>query len=482
MNKINLFIRCLFILLASYDFVLCQITNNPTIDKGPKAFMIESISIDNSKTSVIIKHTAGLSSTWFIFGSQTYVYDYYDPSNKYQVVQFKGNNLDTKYTIPIGKVNHYELIFPKIPPGITKISIEEFVPNGFLWKGISILNPDTSPKTQYAMQKLKDEWKSNGIDEKEGIYEVIQVGQTIKYTVGIKKYLNDYNIIYLASDAISTWKTGDIKGYLMETGNSNAYMVKWYALNKSEFENVIATYENGVWELLFSGTPTQLSLLKTFPTISDPEYNVIRYGKTTGTGFALHPSGLIVTNYHVIENGKSIKIRGIKGDFNATFDAKVLISDRTNDLAILKVEGISELGSLPYGFRNNVADVGENIFVLGYPLLSTMGDEIKLTNGIVSAKSGFMGDVTSYQVSAPVQPGNSGGPLFDTQGNLIGVINAKHLDAENATYGIKSNYLANLIQSLDTPPILKWNNVISNKPLSQQVQEIKKFVYIIEVN
>lgn len=462
-------------------FLYGQLTYNPSVEKGPKAMKIESISIDNSKTSIRIQHTAGLSSTWFIFSSQLYIYDYYNPSIKYQVVQFVGNTLDTKYTVQLGQVNHYELLFPKIPPGITKVSIQAFVPNGFLWDGITISNPDTSPKSTYTKELLKSDWIKNGIDEKEGIFEVIPVGQAIKYTVGIKKANNDYDIIYVDSDANSTWKEGDIKGYLKETGNSNVYKVKWYALNKAEFENVIASYSNGVWELMFSGTPTPMTLLKIFPTISDTDFSIPNSGKRTGTGFALHQSGLIATNYHVIENYTSIKIRGINGDFNSIYEAKVVILDKTNDLAVIKPIDIVNLGVIPYGLRNNIAEVGENIFVVGYPLLSTMGDEIKLTNGIISAKTGFMGDVTAYQVSAPVQPGNSGGPLFDTQGNLIGIINAKHFAADNASYGIKSNYLYNLIQSMDSPPALKWNNVISAKNLSQQVQAIKQFVYIIEV-
>jgi len=120
--------------------------------------------------------------------------------------------------------------------------------------------------------------------------------------------------------------------------------------------------------------------------------------------------------------------------------------------------------------------------VLGYPLRATMGDEIKLTNGIISSKTGFQGDVTSYQISAPVQPGNSGGPLFNDKGELIGVINAKHAGAENASYAIKSSYLMNLLNLMDSPPVLQKTNTLAGKSLSQQTESVKKFVYIIEIN
>ncbi|MEZ5008819.1 MAG: serine protease [Chitinophagales bacterium] len=119
---------------------------------------------------------------------------------------------------------------------------------------------------------------------------------------------------------------------------------------------------------------------------------------SSGTGFALTSNGLIVTNHHVVDGANSIIIRGVNGSFDKTFNAKVLLTDKNNDLAILKIEDPSfiDLGETPYTIKTNLVSVGENVFVLGYPLRATMGDEIKLTNGIISSKTGFQGDVTSY--------------------------------------------------------------------------------------
>jgi len=111
-----------------------------------------------------------------------------------------------------------------------------------------------------------------------------------------------------------------------------------------------------------------------------------------------------------------------------------------------------------------------------------MGDEIKLTDGIISSKSGFKGDITSYQISAPIQPGNSGGPLFDKKGNLVGVVNAKIMGAENVSYAIKSSYLKNLFDQLPISPKLQNISSVNGKSLAEQVKAIKKFTYIIEVN
>ena len=111
-----------------------------------------------------------------------------------------------------------------------------------------------------------------------------------------------------------------------------------------------------------------------------------------------------------------------------------------------------------------------------------MGEEVKITNGIISSNSGFKGDITSYQISAPVQPGNSGGPLFDDKGNLVGIINAKHSGTENVSYAIKSSYLLNLINSAPKSIKLQQINKISNLSLPEKIKVVKKYTYIIETN
>jgi hypothetical protein len=108
-----------------------------------------------------------------------------------------------------------------------------------------------------------------------------------------------------------------------------------------------------------------------------------------------------------------------------------------------------------------------------------MGDEIKLTTGVVSSKTGFQGDISLYQISAAVQPGNSGGPLFDHGGNLIGIVNAKHKGAENVGYAIKTSYLNSLIESVMSTNILPGTNNISNMPLTNKVKSLKNFVFMI---
>ena len=226
----------------------------------------------------------------------------------------------------------------------------------------------------------------------------------------------------------------------------------------------------------------EFEFIKTYPSSDD--YKFASPSPSSGTGYAISSNGCIVTNHHVTNGATSIKIRGVNGDFSKTYTAKVIVEDKNNDLSIIKIDdqNFTSLGTIPYIIANRASDVGSSVFVLGYPLRATMGDEVKLTNGIISSKSGFQGDVTSYQITAPIQPGNSGGPLFDDKGSIIGIINAKHVGAENASYAIKASYLMNLIDLMPTPPKLSTISTVAGKPLTEQVKILKKFTYIIEIN
>jgi S1-C subfamily serine protease len=233
-------------------------------------------------------------------------------------------------------------------------------------------------------------------------------------------------------------------------------------------------YVNGI------SMTVEIKMIKLFPSLND----IQKSSPTSGTGFALSSDGFIVTNHHVVNGASNIIIRGINGDFSKTYKAKLIVEDKNNDIAILKIDDIAfnSFGIIPYVISNKSCDVGTSIFCLGYPLRATMGDEVKLTNGIISSKSGFQGDITTYQITAPVQPGNSGGPLFDDKGNLTGIINAKHLGAENVSYAIKTSYLINLIDIMPSAPKLQTISLLTGKSLSDQVKLIKNFTYIIETN
>ena len=201
----------------------------------------------------------------------------------------------------------------------------------------------------------------------------------------------------------------------------------------------------------------------------------------TGTGFALK-NGYVVTNFHVIENSKSIVVIGVNGNQNIEYKAIVVATDKNNDLALIRINDSRFTGfnNVPYAVKDRQCDVGEDVFVLGYPLTTYMGDEIKLTNGIISSRSGYQGDITTYQISAPVQPGNSGGPMFDKSGNVVGIVNAGIPGAENVGYAIKTSYLFSLINSVSSSSIIPQENKVSGVSLSEKVRSVKNYVFFIK--
>lgn len=340
-------------------------------------------------------------------------------------------------------------------------------------------------QTCWTESKLKSNIMSKGCDKIEGIYEnTASSDKMAKYKVAVRKINGTYFLIYLSgAHNTGNWTEGEIKATLEPTATPLFYKAKWIMADKSENGNYYITFEQGLFNMLSDDNEKQL-YIKMFPSSTDNITSSRAEGASSGTGYAISSNGYIVTNNHVTNGATSIKVRGVNGDFSKTFNAKVIIEDKNNDLAIIKIDdpSFTTLGTIPYVIANRASDVGSSVFVLGYPLRATMGDEVKLTNGIISSKSGFQGDVTSYQITAPVQPGNSGGPLFDDKGNIIGIINAKHVGAENASYAIKASYLMNLIDLMPTPPKLQTISTVAGKPLTEQVKILKKFTYIIEIN
>lgn len=201
----------------------------------------------------------------------------------------------------------------------------------------------------------------------------------------------------------------------------------------------------------------------------------------SGTGWALN-KGYVITNHHVVDNARTIVLKFPQGDNVVQYTGEVAKIDQEHDLAIIKINDpqFKGFGTLPYAVRTALADVGESVFVLGYPMTTTMGDEVKLTTGIVSSHSGFQGDKSQYQMSAPVQPGNSGGPLFDDNGNVIGIVSAKHTGAENVSYAVKASYLQALVNQLpDNAGVLPTSGSLAGMNLPQKVKKVKGLVCFI---
>ena len=155
---------------------------------------------------------------------------------------------------------------------------------------------------------------------------------------------------------------------------------------------------------------------------------------STGTGFFINSTN-IITNQHVVDSCRNIKI--IKNGVTST--AKIKSVDRTNDLAVLTANKPNKT-YLKFRSGRSVR-VGESVVAMGYPLGILLGTSVKLTTGNISSLTGLLNDTTTLQLTAPIQPGNSGGPLLDNTGSVVGIVYAKLNNdvAQNVNLAIKAN-------------------------------------------
>jgi S1-C subfamily serine protease len=177
-------------------------------------------------------------------------------------------------------------------------------------------------------------------------------------------------------------------------------------------------------------------------------------GYSTGTSFLVAPDGWLVTNYHVIEDAKDIAIV-VDGERHP---ASVEFGDKDNDIALLKAS-VSGL-AIPFRRPGTNTVVAEDVMTLGYPLVRLQGQSLKASFGRVNALSGYDDDPRFFQIDVPIQPGNSGGPLINDQGELVGVVTATLSQVaalrqsgvlpQNVNYAIKSQNFQNSISKAST--------------------------------
>lgn len=371
-----------------------------------------------------------------------------------------------------GQKYYYTLVFEGRPAyGLTDFSLIDKYPeyHGYSFMNYTIKNPDPVEKTGLSELSIRQmaEKANDGIC---GIYEGINNG----YRLGCISSGNGYKLVYLGHSSNWTWwHPGDLKGNISPTSDPGIYSGYWYSATKQRFNESYVAFNGYEMRTLVDGD--EGAFKKVFP---DPS---AIGNKWTGSGFALN-DGYIVTNFHVVDGANSIVVERVIDSNHEQYTATVVTVDKTNDLAIIKIDPSNNKvkWSIPYTIKYTSSKVGESCFALGFPMTSTMGDEIKLTNGIISSLSGFQGDVSTYQISVPIQPGNSGGPLFNQKGEIIGIVNAKHKGAENVSYAIKSSYLNNLVESFASSKLFPSNNQVSSKSLPDQVAMIKPYVFYIK--
>ena len=291
-----------------------------------------------------------------------------------------------------------------------------------------------------------------------------------------------YRMIVLESSS-NGWSPTQIKGFITYSSVNGIYSMKYYTRRDNgtdlSSQNVLMVVEDPLLISFNRIDGGKISLFKLYPKATNSQSNASgatrpsSQNSWSGSSIVIGDR-YVATNFHVVDGAQTLAVSGSEDNYTTNYASEVIATDKSIDLAIIKVTDprFKGFGTPSYGITTSTVDVGTDVFVLGYPLTSTMGQEVKLTTGIISSKTGYQGDVSMYQISAPIQPGNSGGPLFDGTGNLIGIVNAKHTGAENVGYAIKLTYLRNLIESCNDKIAFNYNNSISSLTLAEKVKKM----------
>ena len=189
------------------------------------------------------------------------------------------------------------------------------------------------------------------------------------------------------------------------------------------------------------------------PSLSVPQL-IKREPSRSGTGFFIHAEGLMVTSLHVVDKASNIMVT-TRGD--AKRSAQLLAKNEPCDLAVLKVASSAQYW-LPIQRDARKIKRGSEVLTVGFPRVNLQGFESKVTNGLISSLTGVENNPNFFQISVPIQPGNSGGPLVSREGLVVGVITSKlavnpsldtsNLQPENVNYAVRSTCLRDLLRTL----------------------------------
>lgn len=206
-----------------------------------------------------------------------------------------------------------------------------------------------------------------------------------------------------------------------------------------------------------------------------------------GTGFLIDGKGYLITAAHVVKGATRLKVQNPIGEY----DARIVQLDMHTDLALLKINDTSyhAFNGLPYGISRTGAELGEELFTLGYPR-----PVIVYNKGYLSAETGFEGDTTTFQITIAANRGNSGTPVLNNDGEVVGIVSSTQQNAEGMVFAVRARNIFQALDSMKTDSTLqKTDSTLSHLhiPLSsslkgldrkQQLKRIEDYIFIVKRN
>ncbi len=310
----------------------------------------------------------------------------------------------------------------------------------------------------------------------------LELKQTLLQSTLVMKSKKNTHTIEFNRNGTGTWSMGNYSAKIVweviDNNTFKAHQPKYnYSLAKINWKNLTLKYEDSrgeIWDYKIISPKKLVTLIaekpkKKEPKVSIDDDKIVPAG--SGSGFFVLKDGTVITNYHVIEGCELNKV-SYKGSQS---EAKVLSIDKVNDIAILKTN-IKPLTA--FAVSNEDVSLLEDVVVAGYPLGKQISSAIKTHKGVVTALAGAGDNYSYFQTDAAINQGNSGGPIINQKGNVVGIAVQTWVEegVQGVHFGIKSSTLKTFANANGLKFLTPNNRDLSNKELGKLITESTVYV------